>query len=294
MESKLTTDKFSGRKFFESFKFLEGDIIGEGSFGTVVKRAKDCETGEEVAVKCIKFKTLKARYQEDAKREMQFTKELNHPGILRTIQSFFEDGKIFIVSELMKGGDLFDRLVAKEFFLEEEAKKVMRTLVAAVQYLHEQEIVHRDIKAENILLKDSSDTDFRCVLCDFGFAKTLPKGGLRTNCGTENYAAPEILMGKKYGKSVDIWALGITMFMLITGYHPFADGNTLSLYSKVCQGEILLDQAIWNPLSAEAKELVLAMLTVDIAKRATIQDVASHPWLKEEEKKPKCPVNEAE
>jgi len=281
MEPKPILEKFVGRSFRDCFVLGgAGDVIGEGSFGTVVRKARDVETNEEVAVKCIKFKTLNAKRREDVKREMLIIKEVNHPSILRTICSFQDESNVFIVSELMKGGDLFDRIVAKESFAELDAKKVLRTLIDGVKYLHDLDIVHRDIKPENILLKDNGD-DYKCVLCDFGFAKKIPKGGLKTDCGTENYVAPEILMGKSYGKSVDIWAIGVTMFMLITGYHPFADGNTLSLYSKVCEGRMIIEPSIWNELSGESKELVTAMLTVDVTKRPTIHDISAHPWLKE-------------
>jgi serine/threonine protein kinase len=179
----------------------------------------------------------------------------------------------------MKGGDLFDRLITKTFYSEREARKVGKSLAESVRYLHEMDIVHRDIKLENILLKDLLD-DTKCVLCDFGFAKKT-KEDCRTDCGTRNYAAPEILMGKSYGKAVDVWALGIVLFTLATGYHPFDTGSTAGLITNVCSGMMMDDTDSYSLLSSDFKHLLQGILTVDPVKRMTIQQVCLHPWLLE-------------
>ena len=284
MENKLV-EKVNGKSFKECFTFCGAPnecIIGEGSYGTVVRRAKEIDSGEEFAVKCVKLKQISSKARDDVRREIAMVRGMVHPCLLQYYVSFEERGDMFIVSELMRGGDLFERLVSKGTMTEKEARQAFRCLADGVRYLHERDIVHRDIKPENILLKDSSD-DIRCVLCDFGFAKKMPKiGGLRTDCGTENYAAPEIYMGKEYGKGVDVWALGVCLFLVVSGAHPFNDGSSSSstnMFSKVSKGIIRFDPEVWSSLSDDVKDLVSSMLIFDPAKRATINDVANHPWL---------------
>jgi len=285
LDTRANSNKMEIQKTFaETFAFCgspnEG-ILGEGSFGTIVRRARDIESGDEYAVKCIKMKQLTSKARDDVRREIAVAREIHHPCLLQTFITFEEKGEMFMVTELMRGGDMFERLVSKGTLIEKEARLVMRCLVDGVKYLHERDIVHRDIKPENILLRDSSE-ELRCVLCDFGFAKKIPKtGGFRTDCGTENYAAPEIFLGKGYGKGVDIWALGVCLFLAIAGAHPFADESVpgLSMYSKAAKGIIHFNPEVWSLLSEDVKDLVTSMLMVDPGKRATIADVANHMWL---------------
>ena len=283
MESKLK-EKTNGKLFRQCFTFagaINEGVLGEGSFGTVVRRAKDVDSMEEYAVKCVKLKQLSSKARDDVRREIIMLREVNHPCLLQYHVSFEEQGEIFIVSELMRGGDMFERLVTKGTMTEKEAKQVLRSLTDGVRYLHERDIVHRDIKPENILLRDSGE-DLSCVLCDFGFAKKMPRvGGLRTDCGTENYAAPEIFMGKEYGKGVDVWALGVCTFLILAGTHPFSEEGSTSanMFSKGTKGTIKFDPEVWSGLGEDAKDFVSSMLVIDPTKRATISDVANHPWL---------------
>lgn len=287
-----TAERYLGRTFHECFSFVgqgSDGLLGEGSFGTVVRRASENETGQMVAVKCIKMKQLgTARAREDVRREFLMVREIIHPCLLHTYVTFEEKGDIFIVSELIEGGDLFTHLTTKGSFSEKDAKTLFKSLVDGVTYLHERDIVHRDIKPENILLRDPCEDGnlsdgsslSPAVMCDFGFAKKLPKNGaLKTDCGTENYAAPEIFMGRPYGKGVDVWALGVCLFLIVAGDHPFSDGTNASMYAKVCKGCVTFDTNVWSDLSPEVKDLATKMLVVDQSARPTIQDVANHDWL---------------
>jgi serine/threonine protein kinase len=279
-QSLRKMDARQSKTFAESFAFCgtpNDGILGEGSFGTIVRRAKEIESGDEFAVKCIKMKQLASKARDDVRREIA----IHHPCLLQTFLTFEEKGDVFMVTELMRGGDMFEHLVTKGTLTEKEAHLVMRCLVDGIRYLHERDIVHRDIKPENILVRDSGE-ELRVVLCDFGFAKKLPKtGGMRTGCGTENYAAPEIFLGKGYGKGVDIWALGVCLFLAVAGAHPFADETSasVSMYTKAAKGIIHFDPEVWSTLSEDFKDLETIMLLVDSSKRATIADVANHVWL---------------
>jgi len=272
----------AGKTFKDCFSLVSNvEVLGEGSFGTVVRRARDLETNEEYAVKCVQLKRLSSRARADVEREVMVVKELSHPSLLRHFYSFQDRQEVYLVSELMRGGDLFDRLVLKGSFTEVEARRIVLCVVEGIRYLHEKDIVHRDIKPENVVLREASKDNLQCVLCDFGFAKKLPSKDamLRTDCGTQNYAAPEIFMGRLYGKGVDVWGLGVCTFMLVAGYHPFADGSVTSLYTKVCSGRMNFESDVWDSLSDEVKSFVCSLMTVDPAKRPTIQDVSMHPWL---------------
>jgi calcium/calmodulin-dependent protein kinase I len=156
---------------------------------------------------------------------------------------------------------------------------VIRTLADCLLYLHNKDIVHRDLKPENILLKDKSD-DAAIKIADFGFARYV-KEGCRTACGTPGYVAPEIITGKVYGKPVDIWSLGIIIYILLCGYPPFYHKNQAQLFRLIREGKYEFDSPYWDPISKNAKDLVRACLTVDPAKRITMDGVLKHPWVAE-------------
>lgn len=267
------------------FDFQGGkDIIAEGNFGTVVRRAVNKQTSEEVAIKVIRLNMLSDKLQEAAKREREILKIVNHPVIFKTYCSFQEKDKILIASEFIRGGEMFDRLISKGFYSERETKRVLKSLCDCIRYLHEDMgIIHRDLKLENLLLRDAEDCT-SVVLIDFGFSRRIKEGGCKTDCGTRNYASPEMLLGRHYGKSVDIWALGVTMFILLSGYHPFDTGSQSMLFSNICNGNILydVDQSIWRGVSPTCKEFLESMLKVDVGERASVVDLCQHSFLMED------------
>ena len=262
------------KTFKESFKL--GDELGRGNYSTV-RLAINTQTKEECAVKCIQKKKLTPEDDQALKVEVAVLGEVNHPAIIRLMGFFEEPLDYYIVTELMSGGELFDRIVAKEFYSENDAQKVVRTIAECLRYIHNKDIVHRDLKPENILLKDKSD-DAAIKIADFGFARYV-KEGCRTACGTPGYVAPEIITGKLYGKSVDVWSLGIIIYILLCGYPPFYHKNQTQLFRLIREGRFEFDSPYWDPISQSAKDLIKGCLTVDANKRLTIDGVLKHAWV---------------
>ena len=281
--SSKTAEKPSGKqdaatKQTGTFKdsYTLGKELGKGNYSTV-RLAVSKKTNEECAVKCIQKKKLTPEDDEALKIEVAILAEVEHPSIIK-LHGFFEEPlDYYIVTELMSGGELFDRIVAREFYSENDAQKVVRTLGECLLYLHERDIVHRDLKPENILLKDKSD-DAAIKIADFGFARFV-KEGCRTACGTPGYVAPEIITGKIYGKGVDVWSLGIIIYILLCGYPPFYHRNQAQLFKLIREARFEFDSPYWDPISSNAKDLIKGCLTVDEKKRLTMQGVLTHPWV---------------
>ncbi|CAM9642609.1 unnamed protein product [Phaeothamnion confervicola] len=183
--------------------------------------------------------------------------------------------------EQMKGGELFDRIVQKQFYNEKDARDVLKVLLEAVKYCHDRNIAHRDLKPENLLLV-SADDDSLIKVADFGFARPVDSGGLRTQCGTPGYVAPEILKGESYGLQVDMWSIGVIMYILLGGYPPFHDDNQATqakLYQKIKKGKVVFHEQYWGQVSDDAKDLIRKMLTLAPPDRITAADALRHPWL---------------
>lgn len=168
----------------------------------------------------------------------------------------------------MEGGELFDRIVDKSYYTEREARDLVLLLLEAIKYCHSYGIVHRDLKPENVLLS-SKDDNASIKLADFGFAKKLDldSENLTTACGTPGYVAPEILKGSSYGKTVDIWSIGVITFILLCGYPPFHHDNHNALFRLIKAGKFEFSSPYWDHISDEAKDLINQMLVVDPAKR---------------------------
>ena len=196
------------------------EILGEGMNG-VVKRATHKITGEEYAVKIISKESLDEEELTAMTNEILIMSEIDHPNVIKLFETYETEKEVFLVMELMKGGELFDRIVENEYFTEKEAKEIIIPIIDAVNYWHELNIMHRDLKPEN-LLYESSDEGSLIKISDFGLAKIVPSSTLTTTAwGTPGYVAPEVLLGKKYGKGVDVWSIGIILYILLCGYPPF-------------------------------------------------------------------------
>ncbi|CAN0277387.1 unnamed protein product [Ectocarpus sp. 4 AP-2014] len=178
----------------------------------------------------------------------------------------------------MRGGELFDRIVKKAFYNEKEARDLCRILLDAVRYCHDLGIVHRDLKPENLLLTSQHD-DANVKLADFGFARSIMGGFVSTQCGTPGYVAPEILRAESYGTSVDMWSIGVIVYILLGGYPPFHDENQTRLFRKIKAGNFKFHPEYWQSTSNEAKDLIRRLLTVDPKKRLTAAQAVTHPWL---------------
>ncbi|MBA0587492.1 hypothetical protein Gorai_000620 [Gossypium raimondii] len=215
-------------------KYELGRTLGEGTFAKV-KFARHLETGENVAIKILdKEKVLKHKMIAQIKREISTMKLIIHPNVIRLYEVMASKTKIYIVLELVTGGELFDKIASKGRLKEDEARKYFQQLINAVDYCHSRGVYHRDLKPENLLL----DGNGVLKVSDFGLS-ALPQqvredGLLHTTCGTPNYVAPEVIDNKGYdGAKADLWSCGVILFVLMAGYLPFEDSNLVSLYKKV-------------------------------------------------------------
>ncbi|XP_053673249.1 uncharacterized protein LOC128723521 [Anopheles nili] len=246
--------------------------IGKGNFA-VVKLASNVITNSKVAIKIIDKTCLDEENLAKTFREISILKVLHHPHITRLYEVMESRNKIYLVTEHAAQGEIFDHLVANGRMKEEEAARIFSQIVAAVDYCHRKGIVHRDLKAENVLL----DTEMNVKLADFGFSNTFVEGQpLRTWCGSPPYAAPEVFQGVEYdGPKSDIWSLGVVLYVLVCGALPF-DGNTLhDLRSVVVAGKFRIPFF----MSQECEQLIRHMLVVEPERRYSLKQIAHHQWL---------------
>ena len=182
----------------------------------------------------------------------------------------------------MSGGELFDRVVAKAYYNEREARDVCRTLLEAIDFCHMRRVAHRDLKPENLLLV-SEDSDSDVKLADFGFAKRVPgPNSLSTQCGTPGYVAPEILEGKKYDVKADMWSIGVILYILMGGYPPFIENNQRDLFRKIRKGDYEFHPEYWSAVSDNAKHLISSLLTVNPDLRLSAGEALGNSWMKED------------
>jgi calcium/calmodulin-dependent protein kinase I len=255
-----------------------GKTLGTGSFATV-KKATHKSEGGVWAIKCINKANLAADDEEALQTEVNIMNQVSHPNII-TLKEVYDTPKTFyMVIEIMSGGELFDRIVEKEKYGEEEARAVIKKVASALAYCHEQGIVHRDLKPENLLLSSAED-DAEIKIADFGLAKLLKQETLmQTACGTPGYVAPEILEGSSYDSSVDVWSLGVITYIILCGFPPFYDENNAQLFAAIKSGSFDYPSPYWDPVSDEAKDLINKMLVVDPSARLTCNQVLEHPWI---------------
>ncbi|XP_062393126.1 ribosomal protein S6 kinase alpha-3-like [Sardina pilchardus] len=273
----------NARQFSDVYELKED--IGEGSY-SVCKRCIQRSTGAEYAVKIIN------KSKRDPAEEVDILLRYGqHPNIL-TLKDVYDDGRsVYLVTELMKGGELLDKILRQKFFSEREASAVLHTITRTVDYLHSQGVVHRDLKPSNLLYVDSSGDPSSVRLCDFGFAKQLraDNGLLMTPCYTANFVAPEVLKKQGYDAACDIWSLGVLLYTMLTGFTPFANGpddTPEDILTRIGSGKFSLTGGYWNSVSAEAKDLVSKMLHVDPGQRLTAAQVMRHPWIVHKDRLP--------
>jgi len=255
-----------------------GRTLGEGTYGKV-KWAVNMNTGQEVAIKIMKPQEVKDKG--DIEREINILKLLKHPNIVELYESIHDEmnGKVYLVLELVNGGELFDYIVARGRVKEKEARKLFRQIVSAVEYCHGNLIVHRDLKPENLLL----DSEGNIKINDFGFSNVIKPGKLFTTfCGSPLYAAPEIFLAKEYtGPEVDIWSMGVILYVLVCGQLPWAVGRD----GRVEDLDSLLNAQYDVPkgceMSNECRNLISRMIVPKRKKRALISEIRAHPWVQE-------------
>uniref|UniRef100_A0A452EVL3 Ribosomal protein S6 kinase n=1 Tax=Capra hircus TaxID=9925 RepID=A0A452EVL3_CAPHI len=252
--------------------------IGVGSF-SVCKRCVHKATDAEYAVKIID------KSKRDPSEEIEILLRYGqHPNII-TLKDVYDDGKfVYLVTELMRGGELLDRILRQRYFSEREASAVLCTITKTMDYLHSQGVVHRDLKPSNILYVDESGNPESIRICDFGFAKQLraENGLLMTPCYTANFVAPEVLKRQGYDAACDIWSLGILLYTMLAGFTPFANGpddTPEDILARIGSGKYALSGGNWDSISDAAKDVVSKMLHVDPHQRLTAVQVLKHPWI---------------
>ncbi|KAK9695576.1 serine/threonine protein kinase [Basidiobolus ranarum] len=267
-------------------KYLIGNTLGRGNFAEV-KLATDRTTGKRYAVKIINKRRFlnKPKLTESLQREIAILMAIKHPCIISTHGVYDEEDFLYIVLELVDGGELFDLIVKKRRFTEPEARVVFYQLFQAIKYLHDRGITHRDMKPENILL-DPRDP-LRVKISDFGLAKIVGEDSfIKTLCGTPNYVAPEVLQPpqyRQYSKKVDLWSLGVILYICLCGFPPFSDElGPPNMQAQIREGIYNFPSPYWDDISPEAISLVEKLLQVNPEKRLTVDEALEHPWMKME------------
>ncbi|XP_025771135.1 serine/threonine-protein kinase MARK2 [Puma concolor] len=246
--------------------------IGKGNFAKV-KLARHILTGKEVAVKIIDKTQLNSSSLQKLFREVRIMKVLNHPNIVKLFEVIETEKTLYLVMEYASGGEVFDYLVAHGRMKEKEARAKFRQIVSAVQYCHQKFIVHRDLKAENLLL----DADMNIKIADFGFSNEFTFGNkLDTFCGSPPYAAPELFQGKKYdGPEVDVWSLGVILYTLVSGSLPFDGQNLKELRERVLRGKYRIPFY----MSTDCENLLKKFLILNPSKRGTLEQIMKDRWM---------------
>uniref|UniRef100_A0A8C3CZN6 non-specific serine/threonine protein kinase n=1 Tax=Cairina moschata TaxID=8855 RepID=A0A8C3CZN6_CAIMO len=279
---KITVHPIVQQLHGNNIHFTDGyeikEDIGIGSY-SVCKRCVHKATETEFAVKIID------KSKRDPSEEIEILLRYGqHPNII-TLKDVYDDGKyVYLVMELMRGGELLDRILRQKCFSEREASAVLCTITRTVDYLHSQGVVHRDLKPSNILYMDESGNPDSIRICDFGFAKQLraENGLLMTPCYTANFVAPEVLKRQGYDAACDIWSLGILLYTMLAGFTPFANGpddTPEEILARIGSGKYALTGGNWDSVSDTAKDIVSKMLHVDPHQRLTAVQVLRHPWI---------------
>lgn len=288
LKSKITSaDVHEGSDaedaLYKKYQLMEE--LGVGSTSTCY-RCMNKENGNHYACKIIDKQMIEERFQgmmEQFHTEIEALRSLHHPSIIELSDVYISEEKIFIIMELMEGGELFDYVVQKGTLTEDEASNIVRKVTSAIVYMHSQNIVHRDLKPENLLLcrkpKNSQDSvDVKII--DFGLSKCMTEPVAQSFLGTRGYLAPEMLQRRNYTKAVDTWALGVIVFVLLCGCLPFDDDSATVPTDELVRAKFVLRFPRWaKNLSPSAKDLLSHLLDVIPARRYTAEQALEHPWV---------------
>lgn len=277
-------------KLLERYNLLE--VLGVGSTSTV-HRCVHKQTGEQYACKVIDCQLIEERFQgmmTQFQTEIEALRKLQHPSIIRLYDVFIKtEDKIFIIMEMMEGGELFDYVVQKGTLTEDEAAQIVRMVTSALVYMHSRNVCHRDLKPENLLLKikpnpNDRESRIEVKVIDFGLSKAMEEQPVaRTFLGTRGYLAPEMLQRRDYTRAVDTWALGVIVFVLLCGCLPFDDDSALVPSDDLVKAKFVLRFPRWaKNLSASAKNLLSHLLDVNPRTRYTAEQALAHPWVRGE------------
>ncbi|XP_074855870.1 calcium/calmodulin-dependent protein kinase type II subunit gamma isoform X1 [Carettochelys insculpta] len=264
-------------RFTDDYQLYEE--LGKGAF-SVVRRCVKKSSSQEYAAKIINTKKLSARDHQKLEREARICRLLKHPNIVRLHDSISEESFHYLVFDLVTGGELFEDIVAREYYSEADASHCIHQILESVNHIHQHDIVHRDLKPENLLLA-SKCKSAAVKLADFGLAIEV-QGEQQAwfgFAGTPGYLSPEVLRKDPYGKPVDIWACGVILYILLVGYPPFWDEDQHKLYQQIKAGAYDFPSPEWDTVTPEAKNLINQMLTINPAKRITADQALKHPWV---------------
>ncbi|XP_003977557.2 calcium/calmodulin-dependent protein kinase type IV [Takifugu rubripes] len=258
----------------EEFYTLSSEL-GRGAT-SVVYRCEEKETQKAFALKVLK-KTIDRKI---VRTEIGVLLRLSHPNIIQLKEIFETDTDIALVLELVTGGELFDRIVERGYYSERDAAHVIKQILEAVAYLHENGVVHRDLKPENLLYADLS-LDAPLKIADFGLSKIIDdQVTMKTVCGTPGYCAPEILRGNAYGPEVDMWSVGVILYILLCGFEPFFDPRgDQYMYSRILNCDYEFVSPWWDEVSLNAKDLVSKLIVLDPRQRLNVREALDHPWV---------------
>ncbi|XP_058161218.1 ribosomal protein S6 kinase alpha-4 isoform X2 [Dasypus novemcinctus] len=278
---------FQDSPFFQQYELdLREPALGQGSF-SVCRRCRQRQSGQEFAVKI-----LSRRLEANTQREVAALRLCqSHPNVVKLHEVHHDQLHTYLVLELLRGGELLEHIRKKRHFSESEASQILRSLVSAVSFMHEEAgVVHRDLKPENILYADETP-GAPVKIIDFGFARLRPQspaGPMQTPCFTLQYAAPELLAQQGYDESCDLWSLGVILYMMLSGQVPFqgvsgqgGQSQAAEIMCKIREGRFSLDGEAWQGVSEEAKELVRGLLTVDPTKRLKLEGLRGSSWLQD-------------
>lgn len=264
-------------------KYKMGEILGEGSY-SLVKRGMRRSDRCRVAIKMFDKKDLDDEALRCVRREWEINRKLHHPNLVSAYEYSEEEKFIYFVQEFLDGGELFDRIIQKTCYSEGDARDLAVTLLTAIKYCHDRNIVHREIKPDNLLYTNKTD-DADVRLADFGCAteaayNTINDESDKLYASFNEYIAPEILTKKNYGKPCDMWSFGVILYSLLGGYPPFDDDNIRVQISKIINADVEFHEEYWSAVSPDAKDLISKLLELDMDKRLTVDQALAHPWCK--------------
>ncbi|KAL4613500.1 serine/threonine-protein kinase 33 [Arapaima gigas] len=278
--------------------YLFGRKLGQGSFG-VVYEATHMETQKKWAIKKVNRKKAGSSGVKLLEREVSILKRVNHLHVIYLKEVFETPKRMYLVTELCEGGELKELLHRKKHFTEEETRHIISSLAEAIVYLHKQDIVHRDLKLENILVKNDhrgDDGEMPSIkVTDFGLS--VQKSGvgsenmLQATCGTPIYMAPEVINAHDYSQQCDVWSVGVIMYMLLCGEPPFMSSSEDKLFEIIRRGELSFTGPVWDSISDGAKKVLSCLLKVDPAHRITASELLDNPWITGNTSLPVTPTN---
>ncbi|XP_075242411.1 calcium/calmodulin-dependent protein kinase type 1-like isoform X2 [Convolutriloba macropyga] len=268
-------------------KYKLGKRLGKGAFSEVFRTQSKEDKSKSYAVKVIEKARISGRNKdinENVKKEIQVMRQLKHKNIVCIVDYLEGPKEIFIIMDLAEGGELFDRIIAKGSYTEEDAANIIHQVLEACRYLHvEKKVVHRDIKPENILFKTKNE-DSEVMLSDFGLSyatEYASKEVMTTACGTPGYCAPEILKNRgAYTEKVDCWSVGVVCYILLCGYPPFPfHEDDALLFKQIMKGAYTFSPPEWDSISTSGKEFVRKLLNIRDAERLSAVEAMKHEWI---------------